>query len=383
MTENGPAMVIAVEGGRLSSENFTGINNFVAQALLAWAKKWPSSRFIVVSHTPFNPDFTRMVALLDNVVLEVNHRFSRVPRSVRNALWFYTALPITVNKIRPNVFWSGTTLIPFFLSKGIRTVSTIHDLVPILYPKTMKIFGRLVSKISFAYSIRRADVLWVNSKYTKGIVQKYFPDVRAKPIGIAGAIDRQKYYPKFYSEAKKKEILARMFPALSSSKTLLFVGTLEPRKNLSFLITLMPALSMAGVALIVVGGSGWGKALSPKCHAIVSDPANMIFFSGRISDNDLAELYRSVDMFVSASHDEGLCMPAIEAMACGTPVALANNSAMSEIVGTGGVLIDGYQVEKWIVKLLTELNVVARRTPVSQAAIYNWDSRIQSIIEKI
>jgi glycosyltransferase involved in cell wall biosynthesis len=113
----------------------------------------------------------------------------------------------------------------------------------------------------------------------------------------------------------------------------LFVGTPEPRKNLARLISAMTLLRSRGFRerLAIVGAGGWGAATTG------SENVEML---GRISDADLHALYAHASCLVLPSLHEGFGLPALEAMAAGTPVVAANSGALPEVTGRAAVLVD-------------------------------------------
>ena len=121
----------------------------------------------------------------------------------------------------------------------------------------------------------------------------------------------------------------------------LALGTVQPRKNLARLVAAFAAMRAAGLphTLVIVGRAGW---LTDTIHAEVATRGlrEHVQFTGYVPDADLPALYSGADAFAFVSLYEGFGMPALEAMACGTPVVAANTSSLPEVVGDAGVLVD-------------------------------------------
>jgi len=124
----------------------------------------------------------------------------------------------------------------------------------------------------------------------------------------------------------------------------LFVGTLEPRKNLSLLIR---ALSMikTKIPLVMVGWRGWGRSEwleEIRAHGL----AERVFLAGYVDEATLVSLYSGASVFVYPSLYEGFGLPILEAMACGCPVICSNVSSLPEVAGDAALLIDPQSPEE-------------------------------------
>jgi glycosyltransferase involved in cell wall biosynthesis len=118
----------------------------------------------------------------------------------------------------------------------------------------------------------------------------------------------------------------------------LFVGTLEPRKNLKELITAMEELWRGGsdLRLKIVGAKGWNEEVK-----VSGEFERMVEFTGFVSDEELVGLYGAAEVFVFPSFYEGFGIPLLEAMACGVAVISADNSSLREVGGDACVYFDG------------------------------------------
>ena len=126
---------------------------------------------------------------------------------------------------------------------------------------------------------------------------------------------------------------------------ILFLGKLEPRKNITALVEAFNLLKDAGdtenMHLVIVGAKGWlFKDIFRKVQN--SSYKNKIIFKDYICDDDKGFYYSLASVFVYASFFEGFGFPPLEAMACGTPVVASNNSSLPEVVGNAGILVDPY-----------------------------------------
>jgi len=142
---------------------------------------------------------------------------------------------------------------------------------------------------------------------------------------------------------------------------ILYVGSLEPRKNIQTLIQGFANIKKRGLnhKLIIVGNKKWEYS---KLIRIVAESGlhNDVIFTGYLPDEDLPALYNGADLFVYPSLYEGFGLPPLEAMACGTPVITSNTSSLPEVVGNAGIKVDPQDVDQLsdaIYHVLTDENL--------------------------
>jgi glycosyltransferase involved in cell wall biosynthesis len=199
-------------------------------------------------------------------------------------------------------------------------VVTVHDLVPIRFPETMTRWSRLYSAITFRRVLGAADRIIVPSQDTaddlNALARVPGDRIRVVPNGVDET---------FFSRPPEQPRLTKPY--------VLFVGTPEPRKNLVRLISAMTLLRSRGFRerLVTVGGGGWGANLP------ASENVQML---GRVADAELHSLYAHASCLALPSLHEGFGLPALEAMAAGTPVVAGNSGALPEVTGRAAVLVD-------------------------------------------
>ena len=159
---------------------------------------------------------------------------------------------------------------------------------------------------------------------------------------------------------------------------LLTVGTLEPRKNVEFLVDVFERMPGYAGQLVVAGMPGW-KYEATRERMRTSPRAADIRYLQYVADDDLPALYAGADAFLVASHYEGFGFPPVEAMACGTPVVSSTGGSLAEVLGDAAVVIPEYDAERWASETLALLSDTARRCRLAeagrrQAAQYTWQS---------
>jgi glycosyltransferase involved in cell wall biosynthesis len=130
---------------------------------------------------------------------------------------------------------------------------------------------------------------------------------------------------------------------------LLYVGTIQPRKNLERLIDAFARLvqakkDMPGLQLVLAGRRGWlSDGILARAREVGLD--DQVVFTGYVREEDLGALYSAAGLFVMPSLYEGFCMPVLEAMAVGTPVVSSNASSLPEVVGDAALLFDPRDID--------------------------------------
>lgn len=214
--------------------------------------------------------------------------------------------------------------------------------------KTMSVLNKLFFDLLHDKSLNKADILWSNSLYTKEGIQKYFPERKCKEIFVGFFINTDLFRPIQVTAVEKNALLAKY---KIKNKFILFVGTLEPRKNLEFLLSLMPELAAEGYYLLVVGAKGWGKSNIKSILEKEHFPQDNVVFPGFITTDELIKIFNIASVFVSTSLNEGFGMPQLEAMACGCPVISPHNSAMIEVVEGAGETVKTWIPKDWVEKI--------------------------------
>jgi glycosyltransferase involved in cell wall biosynthesis len=203
-------------------------------------------------------------------------------------------------------------------------VVTVHDLVPMLFPKTMTKWSRFYGRSTMKLVLDAADLVAASSSDTANDLETLLKvdgnRIRVVPLGVESI---------FFSTA--------VAPRLVDEPYVLFVGTAEPRKNIGRLLDAMQVLRDRGrqYRLVIAGGGGWGG---------IETTSPLVTNLGRVSDAQLMSLYQHAECLALPSLHEGFGFPALEAMAAGAPVVAGARGALPEIVGDAGVLVDPYDV---------------------------------------
>jgi glycosyltransferase involved in cell wall biosynthesis len=243
-------------------------------------------------------------------------------------------------------------------------VVTIHDVAFVHTPELFSRHGARVMRRGLERS-RRADLVLCPSSATAADLAElgFAPDrIRVVPWGVE------------YVDVRERD-LARVRSAYALPSTfVLFVGTIEPRKNLARLVTAMR--SIPELPLVVVGAEGWGDATGAA-----TDAAD-VRFVGFVPDADLRPVMQAATVLAYPSLQEGFGLPVLEAMVQGTPVVTSRGSATGEVAGSAAALADPTDPES-IAAAIRE--VLADRDRWSAAArsradAFSWDATVDATV---
>lgn len=271
-----------------------------------------------------------------------NARLVRLPLSERvlTILWHRLRLPLPVELFsgRLDVFHSPDFALPPV--RQARTVLTVHDLSFMRVPECSQPSLRAYLLRVVPASVRQADVVLADSESTRRDVIELLgvgtDRVRVLYPGVDEGFQRVQD-AQVLAEVRQRYRLPERF--------VLDVGTLQPRKNLIRLIEAYNQVRAdADIELVIAGGPGWMyEGIFQRVEELGLRGA--VHFPGYVGDEDLPALYTLAELFVFPSLYEGFGLPALEAMACGTPVVTSNASSLPEVVGDAALVVDPYDVQ--------------------------------------
>jgi len=298
--------------------------------------------------------------------------------SIIRQLWSEFCLPLIVKQYGLDLFWGPSHRLPLFLQKKMASVLTIHDLTWRIVPRTMRKSTLLLEAMLMPPSLRKADLILVDSLSTVSDLNARYQLVRHKLRHITLASEF------FHS----KNFAGQPEPVLSMEHYLLFVGSIEPRKNLNQLLTAyatLPNELKNKFKLVVVGGKGWGRVNLEEQIMKLSLQDNVVL-RGYVKEQELIYLYKQAYCLVMPSLYEGFGLPILEAQAFGVPVVTSNTSSMPEVAGEGAILVDPYSVEsirEGLKKLLTNdtLRQELSTKAIENAKKYSWEKTAQLTLE--
>lgn len=286
-------------------------------------------------------------------------------------VWEQTVLPILARRTKLDLLHSLHYTRPLVLPCA--SVVTLHDMTFFLFPHLHTLPKRLFFPMAIRYSARVANALIADSESTRHDVIRLLRVQPGKTTTIPLGVTSE------YRPVSNRALLEpiRQKCALPE-KFLLYVGTVEPRKNLPALLRAYRSAVDAGCSLplVVVGRLGW---MYDEVFRMVEALGlrERLKFTGYIPTQDLPLIYNLAEIFIYPSMYEGFGLPPLEAMACGTPVITTAVSSMPEHVGKAGVLVppdDEGALARAILGLVND-DELRRRLAVEgprQAAQFTW-----------
>jgi glycosyltransferase involved in cell wall biosynthesis len=353
---------IAVDASRTTVARVTGTEQYAIQILRALIRHNTDHDLAFYFRDAPAPDLFPNSARVRHVVIPF-------PR-----LWTHLGFAAQLWRDRPDLTWVPAHTLPL-LFPG-RAAVTVHDLGFRVFPEAHPANQRRYLDWTTRYSANRAGIVLADSAATAADLTRFYgtpshkirvvyPGVDAPPIGDLDAVRRKYNLPQRY---------------------FLFIGTLQPRKNIARLVQAYARWRAAhpddAAGLVLAGGQGW-----------LFDPAwtsgvDGVTLTGYIDDADKGALYSGALALVFPSLYEGFGFPVLEAMHCGAPVICSSTSSLPELAGDAAMLVDPLDVDA-IAAAMTqvagdaELRASLAARGAEQARRFTWDAAARAALDAL
>lgn len=295
---------------------------------------------------------------------------------LRRILWEQIAQPSQLGDF--DLYHALAFVSPVLMTKP--SVVTVYDLSFLHYPQVLSASRRLYLRLFTALSCRRARrVIAISQSTARDLSDSLGIPADKIDVAVPGYdITTYKPLPREQVEAFRKQ---QNLP----DRFWLFLGTLEPRKNLPMLLEAYAALPKSErLPLIMAGGKGWDyEAIfsSVERYNLVKE----VQFPGYLPMDALPLWYNSAEAFIYPSVFEGFGLPVLEAMACGTPVIVSDASSLPEVAGNAGMCLPPQDVQAWTAGLQRAYaddvwRTQARERGLTEAARFHWRQTAQATI---
>ncbi len=350
--------------------HFAGIGKYTYNLVKEIAKLDRENEYLLYSFflKPFSSDIEELAKSQPNFSLKA----SRIPGRLMRFFWDYLKIPIEPFLGEVDVFHITNYLIPYI--RRAKLLVTIYDITPVLSPEYHNRYTRTYVKEKILFAAKKADRIIAISQHTKRDLIQTLGVPEDLIAVIYGGVGEQ------FQPIKNQEVLNRVKERYNiKDKYLLFLGTLEPRKNIPGLIRAFHKIKdrFPNYQLVIAGKRGW------KFQEIFKTVEELrledrVIFTGYLPEEDIPSLYSGAELFIYPTLYEGFGFPPLEAMACGTPVITSNLSSLPEVVGEGGILIDPNNIDELsraMESVLADENLRKglREKGLRQAAKFSWE----------
>jgi glycosyltransferase involved in cell wall biosynthesis len=317
-------MHIGVDASRLAVDARTGTEQYSWELLSALGQIDRHNRYSLYCNQP------------PAALPPLPASFTLRPMPLRRA-WSHGRLSLEMLRRPPDVLFVPAHALP--LAPGPRSVVTIHDLGFLHHPEAHTRIQRLYYRIFTRLSARRATEIIAISQATRRDLEHFYGTPASKINVIYHGV-----HPRFRPIDDRAVIDAALQRYAIRAPYLLFISTIQPRKNVARLIAAFAqARARLGPAcdlrLVLAGKRGW---LTEQIERRAGELgiAEAVQFVGYVADADLPALLSGALAYVVPSLYEGFGMTVLEAQACGAPVLASNVSSLPEVVGAAGLLVD-------------------------------------------
>lgn len=354
------------------ARTITGIENYTKNLL---------DHLIEINH-----ESNELIVLFRNNIpdyLQGDHRFKSLVCPFESQLlceqiW----IPFVKLKYKPDVIHFPAFPPSFFIQSNI--YFTVHDVTMWKYANTTSIKNKLYMKPLTTLGIKKAEKVLTVSESSKNGLIEVFPFIKNK-IENTGISISQNYKPVSDKNKIKKIKDKYNLP----NNFFLTVGSLEPRKNLLFLIKAFLKFKTShntDFKLVITGRSAWG-ANEIKKLIENSDVKESIIFTGYVPTEDLVYLYSLATYFVFPSIYEGFGLPVLESMACGTPVIISHTSSLPEVAGDAAIYFNPTDEASLLEALALavssdELRNELKIKSLNRAKVFSWNQVAKRIYKE-
>ncbi len=332
-------MVIGIDGSRAFASRRTGTENYSFQLLKALSKIDSKNKYIV---------FIRKGVTLEE--FPDNFKFVTInwPR-----FWTQGGLALQTFKDNLDVLFVPSHTLPIIRKPGLKTVVTVHDLGSEFLAHMHQLKQRVYLSYMQKHQLRTATKIIAVSKATK--------------LDLVKKIKLPKNKINVVYEGLNKDLFRIDTKGNSLRDYYLFVGTVQPRKNLERIIRALAKIKDKN--LVIAGSKGW---MSDEIYDLPKELGieDRVKFLGYVPDEKLPALYSNAQALIFPSLFEGFGLPILEAQACGCPVVTSNQSSMPEVAGKGAIYVDPYSVDD-IVRGMERLQGTGYRLQLIKAGFEN------------
>jgi len=355
----------------------TGVGHYTLELARALALLCPTDQFELVAPGPFPS------SIIEDLRRNCPGNLRAVnteAKSIRRRRWWAVGLPLYLRKAALDLFHGTNYEVPLWSRR--RSVLTIHDLSILLHANTHQADLARRARRRLPVMARSASMIITATECVRHEICEHL-HVEADRVRVTPYAPRSGFRAVAAEQANQTKRRLGI-----EDEFILFVGTVEPRKNLLTLARAFDQIlrqTSRRPQLVVVGAEGW---LMDELLAFIKESSigDRLRLTGYLGDDDLRSLYSSCRVFVYPSIYEGFGLPPLEAMACGAPVIAGNIATFQETLGSAAQLVEPNDVEALARSMVEILDDEGRRRDLSrrgleQAAKFSWERTAHLTLE--
>lgn len=355
----------------------SGVGQYIYALMDSMSRLAPDDDFLIYCNAANEPNYKFPTPNSSTKTWGLNG----APRAVR--LSYEAAfLPKEIGKAGLDLFHGASNFLPA-LPSNCPYVVTVHDLSYHVHPERCPPVRRYYWYAMTRRTIALAERIITISENSRRDIERFFPGTGDK-IRVIPEAAHSRFQP--VNTSREKSGLQRFEEKLGGRPYLLYLGTLEPGKNVARIIQAFDRVvgRFPEHQLVLAGDKGW--LFEPIFETMNQSPyRDRIHYLGHVSDSEAVDLFNFADVFVFPSLYEGFGLPPLEAMACGCPVITSNTSSIPEVVGDAAVKVNPLDVEELTNALQRVLENGALRQDLGaaglvQAARFSWDKCAQETL---
>ncbi|MFN4971786.1 MAG: glycosyltransferase family 4 protein [Bacteroidota bacterium] len=369
-------MRVAVNTRFLLAGKLEGIGRFTHEILSRMVKNHPEVEFLFIFDRAYDPAFIYEPNVKPVVISPpARHPFLYIA-------WFEWAVARILKKYKPDIFLSTDGYCT--LTTDIPTTLVMHDIAFEHIPDAMNRIGMWYHKKYMPLFARKATRIAAVSEFTKSDLHRTYGIPTSKIDVVYNAPARQ------FMPLSQEQVQQLRATKTNGKGYFIYVGAMHPRKNIANLLRAYNrylTLTQDPLPLIIVGRKAWDTDEIERAYSSISRK-DMIQFTGRVSDDELAGWIGAAHCLVYVPYFEGFGLPIVEAMACGVPVITSDCTSMPEVGGKAALLVNPADYISIAAALHSmtendELYNAHKQLTLQQAATFNWDKSAHALWECI
>jgi len=370
----------------------TGDETYTLQLVKSLAKNDDKNIYFLYTTAESKKDIDKIRKLL--AIQNTNFQIKTV-KALNRFLWTAWSLPQQAKKDGVDVL-HVQYITPLFFTGNLKIITTIHDVSFARYPQFIAKKDLWLLKLFIPLSLKKADKVIAVSKFTKEEIMDVYniPGSKIEVVYNGGVAEE------FLLEHSSEKVLRFKKKYDIIKPYLLYLGTLQPRKNIPFLIKAFEQLknkyknnSFINDLELVLRGSRHGRNYDLKIDIVLDKLQKTnkavwqkIKFVDYVSNEDAPLIFSGAEVFCFTSFYEGFGLPALEAMVVNTPIVTPNSSCFPEIIGEGGILYRENNINDWTDKVYRILTDVDFRKEMKnrgreRSKDFSWDKNAKKTIQ--